>query len=182
MVTVCVDAGADGRGPRPGGVPVKVCSIDGCPKAVKSRGLCPMHLNRLYRHGDPTVVARPAPPRLCSVDACDRDATQRGWCNAHYQRWAKHGDVFADVPVTADGRAMKVARGVWEPEPDVETCVDCDLPAWGGTVRCQRHLFADLRRRSARKPFGQSSAKPSEHRPGVRQVRTFAYGGRQGAA
>ena len=35
----------------------KHCGIAGCPKPTKARGLCDMHVTRLYRHGDPQLGA-----------------------------------------------------------------------------------------------------------------------------
>lgn len=35
------------------------CSVEGCEKVKKSRGLCPMHYYRWSQHGDPLVVLAP---------------------------------------------------------------------------------------------------------------------------
>lgn len=43
---------------------MKVCSIEGCDKTAKTRGLCIAHYTRLLRHGDPL---KGATPRASSV-------------------------------------------------------------------------------------------------------------------
>lgn len=35
--------------------PAKICSVDGCGKAARGRGLCKAHHLRAWRHGDPTA-------------------------------------------------------------------------------------------------------------------------------
>lgn len=158
---------------------MKVCKVEGCDKPTKSRGLCPMHLNRFYRHGDPlAVVQRHEQGRTCDVDGCDRKHCGRGLCNSHLHRLKVHGDVFAHIPI-GDHAALLAATA---PLPDVEACVDCgDKPYCEGAWRCGPCMRADLARRTARRPFGQSSATPDPSRTAVRQARmpTFA---RRGAA
>jgi hypothetical protein len=50
--------------PQTGGLPVELCSVDGCERPVQARGLCPRHYRRLMRtgtrsHGSP----RPGPQK-----------------------------------------------------------------------------------------------------------------------
>lgn len=76
----------------------KVCSVDGCNKASRARGMCVMHYRRWRIHGDVTTKLVPSyvrPPFVspsCSVDGCELPSTRRGWCTLHYQRWRNQGD------------------------------------------------------------------------------------------
>lgn len=70
----------------------RTCSVEGCDKREKGRGLCSGHLNRLRRYGSPTGRPEPRPALTCSVEGCTREHAARGLCGTHYRRWQKHGD------------------------------------------------------------------------------------------
>lgn len=71
----------------------RVCSVDGCEKAVLARGWCKLHYSRWRRQGDPEVVLKIAKVSVpCLVDGCSREHFGRGWCQMHYDRWRTHGD------------------------------------------------------------------------------------------
>lgn len=62
------------------------CSINGCDKPAKTRGLCSGHYHRLKRYGDP--VYRPYEHRKikkCKIDGCERKSIALGLCSMHYQ-------------------------------------------------------------------------------------------------
>lgn len=60
----------------------KVCTVEGCDKKHKARGLCAPHYKELRR----TEV----PP--CTMEDCDRPSTAKGLCSAHYKRLLSWGD------------------------------------------------------------------------------------------
>lgn len=64
----------------------KVCSIDGCGKAVRGRGWCSMHYRRWQQHGDPNIRLREY--------GTGRRTTVAGyvevWCPGHAQAMS-HG-------------------------------------------------------------------------------------------
>lgn len=64
----------------------RTCSIDGCSRAVRARGLCNTHYSQWHD------AKREAEAQPCRVDACQKSARTRGLCNAHYLRWRRHGD------------------------------------------------------------------------------------------
>jgi hypothetical protein len=72
----------------------RICSIPDCGKPVKTRGYCPLHYHRLWRHGDPLANHRydKKEPVICSIDGCEGRAIGRGYCSPHYQRLMRHGD------------------------------------------------------------------------------------------
>lgn len=81
----------------------KTCSIEGCERALSSRGMCGPHYAEWYRTVDHSTVTWLQRPRgtaapSCSVDGCERSAATRGWCDMHYSRWLKTGDVGESTP------------------------------------------------------------------------------------
>lgn len=75
--------------------PGRVCSVDGCERPHKTRGLCQMHYWRWRVRGatgpaDRLKLLRQ--PDACMVDGCANSAHGRGLCQMHYSRWRRHGD------------------------------------------------------------------------------------------
>lgn len=64
----------------------RICSVDGCGKPHKSKGLCNAHYLDRYRAG------RSAWPR-CSVEGCDHQArsARSPYCEMHYGRLRRNG-------------------------------------------------------------------------------------------
>lgn len=83
-------------------MPKGTCTIDGCEKSVRCRGLCKNHYDRLLKHGDPLGGGpdhQPPPDDgMCTIDGCENEHYARGWCNKHYLRWRHHGDPLAVLP------------------------------------------------------------------------------------
>jgi hypothetical protein len=69
----------------------RLCTIEGCQRRHKSRGLCHTHYMRLRRRGDPAVTLLDrAHPETCTVDGCSRPWRSRGYCGMHLQRFYKN--------------------------------------------------------------------------------------------
>ena len=59
----------------------------GCPRPVRTRGMCDSHYKRWRRGVDTTTPVSGKYTRAsCNVGACNRDAMVRGMCLAHYNR------------------------------------------------------------------------------------------------
>lgn len=117
------------------------CTVDGCEKESRGRGLCSTHWLRWRKHGDPNIVLQPgvdyrvAP--TCSIDDCDRNAHARGLCTKHYDRWRRHGDTAVVLPLT--GRPLAGPAPTWvtvhkrlrrqRGRAAEHACVDCGQPA-----------------------------------------------------
>lgn len=108
------------------------CSVPGCDRPVKARGLCNGHYQRLMTHGDvqadrPLGGGAAGPRPECSVSGCHRSAVNRGLCRAHYERLRRDGDVRADVPLRprSEERRLCAADG-------------CDRPSQARGM-CQSH-------------------------------------------
>lgn len=103
----------------------KLCKAEDCLHPARTRNLCPMHYQRLRRHGSIDVTKKPRVssyrevpvPFRCTADGCDRAATVHSYCSKHYQRWRKHGSTNITQspgrPRSLDGRTLDLcaARG-----------------------------------------------------------------------
>jgi hypothetical protein len=67
------------------------CSVEGCEKSRKERGLCSMHAKRLRVHGN---IAKVLPRgnfskyKHCTVGKCKKPHRAKGMCQMHYRRVA----------------------------------------------------------------------------------------------
>ena len=62
------------------------CSVEGCTKEKKSRGMCAAHYQN-WRRKTPMSIRTEAVNKSCHADHCDEPARKRGLCNKHYQAW-----------------------------------------------------------------------------------------------
>jgi 5-methylcytosine-specific restriction endonuclease McrA len=70
-----------------------ICTVPGCGKAYRSKGLCHKHYMEKFK-ADRAKLS-------CTIPECLRAQSDRGWCVAHYQRWKKYGDPLAGGPMRA---------------------------------------------------------------------------------
>lgn len=71
------------------------CSVDGCEKPLKNRGLCAMHDKRLKTHGTTEQVNKPGgvvKNRKCSIKDCNNKHIAKGWCQMHWRRAYLYGN------------------------------------------------------------------------------------------
>lgn len=62
---------------------LKFCSVLGCNKPSRTRGMCKNHFAVWWRQNGTTP---------CSVEGCARSSELRGYCLKHYSRWSRYGD------------------------------------------------------------------------------------------
>lgn len=84
----------------------RICSIAGCGRTVKARGLCAAHYARRRR----AEVESAATP--CLVKGCRESAWCRGYCDMHYQQFRRSGalrlkEYAARCKVTGCGRSVE---------------------------------------------------------------------------
>lgn len=94
------------------------CSVDGCLKPARTRGLCNTDYHRWWKSADPAQLkyrrGQPKPP--CSVDGCSRPRKARGLCGTHYYRWRANGDPLI-VQYERPGWIVRDGyRYIWEPD------------------------------------------------------------------
>lgn len=69
----------------------KICSVEGCEKSVKARGLCDAHYKSKQKSGELKTSKYEKRGVVCFVESCDRNVYAKNLCNVHYQRWKQHG-------------------------------------------------------------------------------------------
>lgn len=129
--------------PKPPKVPINggPCSVEGCDRVAKVRGMCQAHDARMRKTGD---VQADKPLRAkgnndgpCSVDGCERQAKAKGMCDPHYDRVRKTGDPQADTPIKAAPDPNRhrdfLPDGYWS---DVSLCEPMQL--YGVVIVCER--------------------------------------------
>lgn len=99
----------------------ETCSVEGCDRLRKSRGLCQTHYVRLWRSGStgPAEIKLARATGTCSVEECGQPAKRKGFCPLHYKRWYRHGDPLggytklgtADVGYIGAQHRVRAARG-----------------------------------------------------------------------
>jgi len=81
----------------------KVCTVRGCQRPSRSRGLCGAHYMASLRHGEfrgigpkgkgkSRAQAKPRGQKVCSMRGCQRPSRSRGLCGAHYMAALRRGD------------------------------------------------------------------------------------------
>ena len=80
----------------------RTCSVEGCPRPHKARGLCKHHWqqwNRQWHREHEEPPSGNHPRGFCSIKDCPNPHEGHGLCSTHNWRVKQHGDPLADVPV-----------------------------------------------------------------------------------
>ncbi|MDD5223487.1 MAG: hypothetical protein PHE84_05815 [bacterium] len=81
----------------------KVCTVRGCKKPSRSRGLCGAHYMASLRHGEfrgigakgkgkARAQAKAGGSKVCTIRGCKKPSRSRGLCGAHYMAALRRGD------------------------------------------------------------------------------------------
>ena len=62
------------------------CTVDGCTRPTRAKGLCAPHYEHQRYHGHPVKKRARPQVRPCLVDGCDADERVGGMCAPHYRR------------------------------------------------------------------------------------------------
>jgi hypothetical protein len=74
------------KAPAPKGGGKKTCSVTGCKRAYRAKGLCFFHY-RKWRRGE--LEGRPERYKTCSKPDCKKKVVAHGLCQEHYDAWKK---------------------------------------------------------------------------------------------
>lgn len=76
----------------------KTCSVEGCEKDAREKGMCVRHARRVETHGDPHTVTKPYTydGQECLIHGCSDRPTSHGMCNKHYANYKYHRGVSVD--------------------------------------------------------------------------------------
>lgn len=69
----------------------KQCSVQGCLRAARSKGLCATHYQQARRGTELQPIAPRDPRQVCYVPDCNKQVYARAMCAAHYQQWRRSG-------------------------------------------------------------------------------------------
>jgi hypothetical protein len=64
----------------------KTCSVQGCKRAYRAKGLCFFHYKK-WRRGE--LEKRPARYVVCSKPECEKKVAAHGLCQEHFDAWKK---------------------------------------------------------------------------------------------
>lgn len=104
-----------------------ICTADECSRKSLSRGLCPMHYQRMAKTA--TTAPRPrATPQPCSISGCGSKVQARKLCLAHYRRFMKYGDPFGSAPAT--GRPKVCSVSACQQRPIARALCDRHYARW----------------------------------------------------
>lgn len=74
------------KAPAPKGGGKKSCTIAGCKRAYRAKGLCFFHYKK-FRRGE--LEGKPARWFACSKPECKKKVFQHGLCEEHFTAWKK---------------------------------------------------------------------------------------------
>lgn len=84
-----------------------LCSVDGCERPTKARGLCDPHYKRWWREN---LAKR------CSIEGCEDPVSAHGLCGAHDNRRRRYGDPLATAPSLPWHDSLE--GETWRPVPE----------------------------------------------------------------
>ncbi len=74
------------KAPAPKGGGKKTCSVTGCQRAYRAKGLCFFHYKK-WRRGE--LQDRPSRFKTCSMPDCDKKVVAHGLCQEHHDAWKR---------------------------------------------------------------------------------------------
>jgi hypothetical protein len=74
------------KAPRAKGSGKKSCTVSGCKRAYRAKGLCFFHYKK-WRRGE--MEKKPARYDVCSKPDCEKKVQEHGLCAEHFTAWKK---------------------------------------------------------------------------------------------
>jgi hypothetical protein len=72
------------KAPAPKGGGKKACTVAGCKRAYRAKGLCFFHYDK-WRRGE--LEKRPPRYHTCSKEGCKKKVVAHGLCQEHFDAW-----------------------------------------------------------------------------------------------
>jgi hypothetical protein len=82
---------------------MRMCTVEGCTKREKAKGLCAMHYERIRVYGNTYTSQRLLPRKLCTIEGCSNIHVAMGLCAMHYARKLRHGSTDSKLPTYGMG-------------------------------------------------------------------------------
>ena len=99
------------KAPAPKGGGKKSCTVEGCKRAYRAKGLCFFHYKK-WRRGE--IEKRPARYDTCGHEACRKKVLAHGLCQEHFNAWKasrKNAKLSAAATAPAEPVAEAPAAG-----------------------------------------------------------------------
>jgi hypothetical protein len=97
------------KAPAPKGGGKKACTVAGCKRAYRAKGLCFFHYGK-WRRGE--LESRPARYSTCNKEACKKKVVAHGLCQEHFDAWkASRKSAKLAAPPAAPPAAPAPAAG-----------------------------------------------------------------------
>lgn len=112
------------------------CEIEGCKRRAVTRRLCDKHYRRLLN----TAGRIENPDRGCAVPGCSRPHGSLGYCERHYGRFKRHGDPTAGI--ADQGAGLAFIEQVLAAPPTTE-CIPWHKPFRGSSRAAYPRVYAE---------------------------------------
>ena len=92
---------------------IKKCSVEGCDRQARTKGMCAKHYSNFWRTGKAEAEkpwGKYIPKGKCSVEGCDRDVSAQGVCATHYTNKTENGKRAQKKFRQTDRRKVITAR------------------------------------------------------------------------
>jgi hypothetical protein len=74
------------KAPAPKGQGKKACTVQGCKRAYRAKGLCFFHYDK-WRRGE--LEGKPGRYDTCGKPECKKKVAEHGLCQEHFEAWKK---------------------------------------------------------------------------------------------
>lgn len=92
---------------------IKQCSVPGCDRQARTKGMCAKHYNNFWRTGKAEAEkpwGKYIPKGKCSVEGCNNDVSAQGFCHNHYITKTENGKMAQKKFRQSDKRKIIIAK------------------------------------------------------------------------